>query len=120
MQPSPVLGSARPIMKFWISIGARLNCVVYRPVQLEIGRVPSLTVPLASSEMEDVVADVLVSRNGPVPPTEQLVLSAIPAVQATALAGPSVVRSKLRVPTPGAPLKTMNPSPDVTLKVRSL
>ena len=120
-QPWLILLSAMPEMKFWMSIGARVKLVVYKPFQLEIGVVPSLTVPVATSDTAVVVAEVLVKRNGPVPFTEQLAKSAIPAVQAVVLAGPSAVRSKLMVPRPPpTPLKTMKPFPGVLEKTRSL
>src|ERR1039457_1998574 len=103
-----------------MSIGARLYGVVYEPDQIEIGVEPSLTVPCAYRVTVEDEDEVLVKTNGPIPPGVQVVKLAIPAVQAPSPVGPNGAKSKLNVPTPGAPEKTIKAVPDVIPNVRSL
>ena len=98
--------------------------MVYEPVQMEFGIVPSLIVPFASRVMDvfGVVPVALsVRMNGPIPFGVQLWPTAIPDVQVPSPVEANGARSKPMVPEPPPlPEKTMNPVPGVTLKTRSL
>ena len=108
-------------MKFWMSIGARLYGVVYEPNQLEIGVEPSLTVPSAYRLTFEDEGPVLVKMKNPAaPPGVQVPPIGIPKVQAPSPVGLNGAKSKLSVPVPGAPEKTIKAVPDVTPNVRSL
>ena len=94
--------------------------VVYEPNQLEIGVEPSLTVPCAYRLTFEDEGPVLVKMKYPLPPGVQVAPMGIKAVQAPSPVEANGAKSKLSVPTPGAPEKTIKAVPDVTPNVRSL